>query len=506
MQSAHEALGVSSHAALPACSESRWRGRAIARRSGAASLLHRVRAIPHGRGNHVRTVRSGAALIAAAILVGAAPRVGAEAGRRVMVAEFGGPSPSSKVARKVVLEIVSDFYEVVPYSKYRVARRRLDITQDSMKSVAAVARKVGADAIVEGQLAGRVLTVSVREGRTGRMIDHFKVRVQGRGGSDATREEIIDELVDLIDWTEPIGGGDAEPGTGAQAAVSPGDEETRRAALAPAAKKPAAIPRTWSVDDRPAVAKPVDRRPPAIQVRGAVGVAATARKLAFSHQPDLAEDERPLGMSGSPSAGVAFTGTFDVNPLGASAEIIYKRSIGASVSYPSGGQTTQLGISLSHIAARLMLRRPVSKRVTVRGGAGYHQLSFAIASRPTGLLIPDSRYAFIDAGGGARLGLRDDRLALTADLWYLHVLTAGGITDATAFGSSRFQGFGGEVGFEIQSSDSTFVRLAGSYDRIILAFNGDGAWSTDLDESSDVDVSGAADTFIGGAVMLGFRL
>ena len=40
----------------------------------------------------------------------------------------------------------------------------------------------------------------------------------------------------------------------------------------------------------------------------------------------------------------------------------------------------------------------------------------------------------------------------------------------------------------------------------VAPFNGDGAWATGLDESSDVDVSGATDTYVGGVAMLGFRL
>ena len=142
----------------------------------------------------------------------------------------------------------------------------------------------------------------------------------------------------------------------------------------------------------------------------------------------------------------------------------------------------------------------------MRGGVGYHQLAFAVTSRPVGFLIPDARYAFVDLGAGGRLHLRDDRLAFTADLSYLHVLGASGITDETSYGSSAFQGYGAEVGFEIQSSESTYVRLAGTYDRILLSFTGDGALSTGLDDSSDVDVSAAADTFTCWSVMLGFRL
>jgi hypothetical protein len=452
---------------------------------------------------YARILRTAAVAIAA--ILGSSSGARAEESRKVVVAEFDGQGPSSRVAYDAVLKIVGDYYEVLPYAQYRLARRRMNITQDSMKAVAEVARKVGADAIVEGVLTGRELTIAVREGKTGRIVDRFKVTVQSRGVSEATRERITDELVDLIDWTQPLKAGEDEPSSDRSMVTDPSDANAPQPA--PVVEKKPPAPPKWTTDDPAELAKKknIDRRPPPISVSGAVGVAATARQLQFSHKANLAEDERPLGMSGSPSAGVAFSGTFDVHALGVSAEGLFQRSVGASLSYPVGRETKQVGITLTHMAARLTARRKVGKRVTLRGGAGYHQLSFSMQNRPAGLLIPDSRYGFADIGGGARLSLRDDRLAVTADLRYLYVLSAGGITDPTVYGSSRFQGFGGEIGLEIQASDSTFVRLAGTFDRIILSFNGDGQL-TDLDESGDVDVSGAADTFIGWAATLGFRL
>ena len=462
------------------------------------------------RNKHLRTLSICALAAAAALLLGPAQPASADEDRRVVVAEFEGPSPSSQVVRKAILEIVSDFYEVLPYSKYRVAQRRLNVTQESMKTVSLVAQKVGADAIVEGVLQGRELTISVREGRTGRVVDRFKVVVSTRGVTEQTREQITDELVDLIDWTEPVKGAGELVADTAAALHDPTDDQAApppTAELTTTARKPAVMAKKWAIDDVPADGKAKGKGlPPAIQIRTAFGVAATARQLAFSHQFDLAEEERPLGMSGSPSPGVALAGTFDFNTLGLSAEAVYRRSIGASVSYPSGGMTKQVGITMSHLGARLLYRRGVSRRVTLRGGAGYHQTAFAISNRPTGLLMADSRYAYIDIGGGARFSLRDDRIALTGDLSYLYVINSGGITDAAAYGSSRFQGYGGEVGLEIDAGDTSYIRLAGTFERFVLSFNGDGKWASELDDSSDVDVSGAADSFFGGVVMFGFRM
>jgi hypothetical protein len=460
---------------------------------------------------HLRTIRSGLVVIATVVLLGSSLPARADEGRRVVVAEFEGPAPSSRLIRQAVAQIIADYYEVLPLSKYRLARRRLNLNQDSMKAYAQVARKVGADAVVEGLIKGHQLTISVREGKTGRVVDRFSVKVQDRGVSEGAREAIVDELVDLIDWTEPLNGEPEVGGVGAErtpaAAGTEAEGGAPRASLAAAQKPPVAVAEKWSVAAAKARAKPKPKpRPPAIQVRTAVGIAATARQLQFASQSNLGETQRPLNMSGSPTGAVALAGTFDVNPLGVAADVLYTRSIGASVSFPSGGQTKELSISLSHFAGRLTMHRGVGHRITLRGGAGYHQLASSISNRPNGLLIPDTRYAYAELGGGARLGLRDDRIALSGDVWYLHVLSAGGITAPTTFGSASKQGFAAELGLDIDAGDSTFVRLAGTYQRIVLSFNGDGAWASGLDDSTDLDVSGASDTYVGAIVMLGFRL
>jgi hypothetical protein len=463
---------------------------------------------------HLQTKRSRLVVITAiALLFCAAPHAGADEGRRVVVAEFEGPEPSSRLVRQAVAQIIADYYEVLPLSRFRLARRRLNLSQDSMKSYAQVARKVGADAIVEGVIKGHQLTISVREGKTGRVVDRFSIKVQDRGVSESAREGIVDELVDLIDWTEPLNGEPEAGGVGADRAQpatgSEGEAGPPRASLAAAEKKPEAVAEKWSVAKAKAraEAKPKPKpRPPAIQVRTSVGLAATARQLQFASQSTLGETQRPLNMSGSPTGGVALAGTFDLNPLGVSADVLYTRSIGASVSFPAGGMTKELSISLSHFAGRLMVHHGVGHQITLQGGAGYHQLSSSISNRPNGLLIPDTRYAYADIGGGAKLGLRDDRISLSAGVWYLHLLSTGGITAPTTFGSASSQGFAADLGLDIDAGDSTFVHLGATYQRIVLSFNGDGAWASGLDDSTDLDVSGASDQYVGAVVMLGFRL
>jgi hypothetical protein len=245
---------------------------------------------------HLRTILSAVA-IAAAVLPCASRSARAEEERRVVVAEFEGPSAAASQARKAILDIIADFYEVLPVAKYRVARRRLEITRDSMQTVAKLARKVGVDAIVEGELKKRELTLSVREGKSGRVVDRFKVAVQGRGFSDATRERIVDELVDLIDWTEPLERGGEDVDRKAEQALEAGDPAAGpvpRVSLAAAEKKPAPVAKKWAVEDGPTeveakARKAADRRPP-------------ARPPASSPSPIRSISPRTGGRSACPAA------------------------------------------------------------------------------------------------------------------------------------------------------------------------------------------------------------
>jgi hypothetical protein len=236
-----------------------------------------------------------------------------------------------------------------------------------------------------------------------------------------------------------------------------------------------------------------------------VGAAGMIRSLQFAFQPDLAEDERPLQQNGTPALNIALSGSLEILPLGITGEVSYERSVGAKLSYPDGNQTRELAIAAAHLCGRLIAARRIGERYGVHGNVGFGQLSYAVRNKPNGLLLPDSRYAYLFVGGGARIRFRDDRVAVVGGLDYVHVVSSGGITAASAYGTASARGIRGDGGLEIKANDTTWVRLGVRATQITLAFHGNGTLSTGLDESSDVDVSGASDTLIGGYGLVGFH-
>lgn len=427
--------------------------------------------------------------------------------RRVVVTRFKGPDAAAELARRTVIESLTDIYEVVPYSKYRIARRRLNIRKLSMKTLAKVSRRIGADAVILGEVDGARLKLHVREGSSGRLIDRFAIKFARRGLSERAREDLTDELVDFIDSTDPVGARTRDDGGGGDRGddASDGgeaDEAPKAAATAAGPEKP-----SWAVDTvaRLDAEERRDAVPSPVRIRAAVGASGVIRSLQFSFQPDLDDDERPMQQRGTPTMNAAFSGTLDIIPLGISAELSYERSIGAKISFPDGNTFRELPIAASHLAGRVVASRDIGERYGVHGNVGYGQLGYAIRNKPNGLLIPDSRYAYLHIGGGARLRFRDDRVALIASVDYVHVLSAGGITARSAYGSAATRGIRGDGAIEIKTSETTNLRLGVRGTQITMAFYGDGDLGTGLDESTDLDVSGAADTYVGGYAMVGFQ-
>ena len=161
----------------------------------------------------------------------------ADAGpRRVVVAKFDGPKEEAAAVRGTVLEFLEDVYDVVPYRKYRIERRRMGVSKKSKrKIIAKVTRRLGADAVIYGKLDEKKLTIKVREGGTGALVGKYRVRVGGEL-SESVQEELENELTDLIDSTEPVEAGDEA--LDAQIAPDQGEgrAETRLVSLrAPAA-------------------------------------------------------------------------------------------------------------------------------------------------------------------------------------------------------------------------------------------------------------------------------
>ena len=448
---------------------------------------------------------AGAALAAIMVLSGTTIAFADSDSRKVVVTRFAGPEESADQLRKAVLEIIEDVYEVVPYRKYRVAQRRAaENSKSKKKSYAKVAKKLGADVIVEGAIKDRRLTLRVRAGKTGSVIDKVRVNISRNNTlSEDSIDLLTDELADLIDYAEPV-----DSGVPADDFASDRSGNGANADLISASVPSGALAvdeRSWDVEES-SDDDEENARPSPVQFSGEVGVSGTQRSLLFVQNVQEG-GERAAEMAGSPQLGAAFSGTARVDSLGVFTKAHYERSVGGKSAVGQGAGTKQFGTVYSHWGIGAYVDRKVRKRITVRGGVGYHQLSFRLQNdKPMGLRIPDSRYSYADLSGGARIGLRDDRIALTAEAGFMHVIATGGISDNKAYGATTGRGLRGEAGIEFESGANSFIRVAVNFSQLFLTFNnGDGELANGLDADTAVDVSGARDTYLSGKATMGFN-
>ena len=452
---------------------------------------------------HTARLSTALAATAAMTLVSLSSPASGETMRRVVVADFEGPREETTAVHSAIVEILDDLYEVVPYRKYRIERRRLGRKEKSKKrAIVMAARKAGCDAIVYAKIDRERMIVKVRDGGSGVVVGKFKLRLQGIL-SERSLEDLEDRLVDAIDATEPLSEEDADL-VSRIGAYTPDSRDRLQFVTVDEPSGPSVSKKWQDVTDETEEDEK-DSKPSPFAFHAAVGVAGRARSLIFNGQASLEENERPTNMRGSLAQAIAFNGVVDVKSLGISAELDFERSVGATISYREGAGSKQIGLKQMAWGLRAFIRREVRKRVTLRGGLGYRQHSFEIKDRPNGLRLPDTRYSYADIGAGVRVSLKDKLVAVTADAAYIHVFGISGLTDPKAYGPAKALGLRGGLGLDIDATESTFVRVAFRYSELAFSFDGTGELTTDLDDDPDVDVNSAVETYVGGVAMLGFH-
>jgi len=187
------------------------------------------------------------------------------------------------------------------------------------------------------------------------------------------------------------------------------------------------------------------------------------------------------------------------------------RNLGVSVSVQKAirlrsrvatqGRAQEFDTDQSRYNVGIKYRVPLGKSSFVLS-AGYDKMTHAIDSGGVALDLPNVSYSCLDAGGGLRIPVSDGKMALGASGRYLHVLDAGQITTPAAYGNATIQGLDVDAHLIYMASDSLAIRGGVQFVRMGFAFDGSGAM-TQLDESPDQDVGGAADTWLGGYVTAG---
>ncbi len=144
--------------------------------------------------------------LAAATLCAAAATADAKP-RRVVVLDFDGPRGVAETSRTKIVSVLGEQYDVVATKRWEEARATHGRNQHGPGTWQKAAKASGVDAVIEGWIddegSYKLLTVQVREARSGTEIDNFSVKLGKSGMTEDTANKLRTQLDDLLDWVEP---------------------------------------------------------------------------------------------------------------------------------------------------------------------------------------------------------------------------------------------------------------------------------------------------------------
>jgi hypothetical protein len=397
----------------------------------------------------------------------------------------------AKFAKALESEL-GELYELIPADKYKRTAAQLGHLGAAPEDVTAVARAIGADAIIGGAVAGkgrnRELLIAVREGATGRVVSRGRYGLMGRT-LPLVKEKVASDLVRALERVHPVGQAatPVEPPSVTRDDAPPGD-----------------VPPPLTEDVTPQAASDVSiaRSGPRRAIAGvqaAVGPSLLTRSLGFNVAS-------APGYSGGTVAGIRADGA--VFPLALSRELAAEHPVLASFGLVGSyeyvftfNSSTASGSSRGHASRWNVLfvgRVPLGHEA--KGGVlsldtGLQSMSWSHAA-PVDVGVPDVQYNLVTAGLGWERALGSRWLILGLRLGIMGLLSAGDIAAQTQYGAVGGWGLQLAGGWTARPADWLWVRLSGSWDRVALSFAGAG---TRFAKS-------AVDNWIGGALEVGFAL
>jgi hypothetical protein len=503
--------------------------------------------------------RTVAWLVALCVLLAASS---AFAKKRVVVLSFTGPQGGKAAA--AVASAVKKRHTVVSSAQYTKAEKRLKAKKVNDKNVAKVAAEIQVDAVITGVMKKKggkfTLTVSVREGASGRVKGSAKIALRGAKIDQRAKDDIEAEVVPLVDDVQSISGGggggsddfasndssvddkkppkkgkkppeddtssadtsaDASSGSGSGSSDDTGEQE---AVPGVDDNKQVASSGDGETSADSSVSKSADDGAPTEIVGGKYarnagfsidgGVSVVARTLSFTTRSGLARNQQPSGYDGTVVPGGMVDG--EIYPLvlmgskpdsllaGLGVTFLYDRvfllkSKAGSEEYTTTQQRYGVGLRF-----RLNIgHKPTLPTVFV--GIGYNSLSFAIDADPTVTGLPDVNYSYVDPNIGFRMPLGTDKLALLAEARYLLILGSGAFSEQDNYGSGTTVGVDFEGGLEYRLMPRLPIHVGIHYVRIAYDFDGTGKLANNLDgDSTSADVGGALDEYLGGYATIGY--
>lgn len=444
---------------------------------------------------------------------------------RVAIVEFEG-DPGGELS-DTVAELLEGDYAISGPSQVRrtVDKLGLDNELSSEKQLKKVAKELGAEAVIRGDVAeksgGRkILHVKLFAG--GKKVKGFKVEFVS-AKSDKMRMALKDKLTERLD---------AEKSKGDEAVADDDDDAKKRDddkrksdddddIDGGRGKKKKRVARAGGDDDEE-ITGSVEVTPVRMSshtanraaIRVDFGPSASRRQLVFTSR---AFEQAPKAYENAVVPGARVAG--DLYPLafGNPDGIAAGLGVGGDFDQTMGlklRSTAQPGTTFPvkqmhwSVGARFRIafgKKPTSPTVTLSGGIFHRRFSVDRSALLMGNVIdlPDVLYQGYNPGVTMRFPFVASFALILGGDAYL-VTDAGQITKNTSYGQARITGGEGFAGFDISLGKRFAVRAVAEASQVGFAFTGNGAEANGRDgDTSTKDVGGAADRVIGGALTFG---
>lgn len=459
---------------------------------------------------------------------------------RVAVVPFEGKNADA--VEKEVRGIIGKKHTVIGKGEWTKAAKATKATRLNAKNVKKVAKKLRADAVVQGSLDKKrgklVLTVKVRDGSTGDFVGEegaeatlakpkldakAKKKISktllaqlgdiGSSGtsaddSDDSSSDATDEDNGSSDDDQTVGKKDPAPKDPDDNKPAPDEDSDADRDASADDDKPEPSRRRDEDEDVAADSSPTDDSS-APRSFIALGVGASTRSLSFNSEANLAAPPQPYNGKFAPIA--LLDGT--VYPMALAGSKGFLANVGVSFLFQrvlflsTAIGDVKLGTTQQRLGAGLHVRYPMGKLGLI-GGVRYTLLKFEIdkgaAPAGTPVDVPNVSYSFLEPTVGVEFALSDSlTLGLTAR--YLAALDAGEIATADYYGVATVTALEAEGTVDYSLSKALFVRALVGFSTVGYSFNGSGALTTNRDADATQDVFGARDTYMTVGAQAGYR-
>ncbi len=267
----------------------------------------------------------------------------------------------------------------------------------------------------------------------------------------------------------------------------------------------------------------VDLSPAHRAIDAVVGLSFTARNLKFTYAADLGKV--PPGYRQSlPVAGALVDLTFYPLSFGHKKKDI-TANIGLNILYDQvlvinsrkrylDGQGTSLTADLATKENRWLVgavfRYPLgtgAKAPVVGGSLSYGKQTFSVAQtlpNKEATDIPNVAYSMFTPAAFVRFPVTE-KIILNLDVGFHAITNTGAIQTQSQYGAATVSGFEIELGGDYMLTKNIFARAGIRYERIGFTFkNNPMSLTNTRDTDAEQDVTGAKDTYFGGAATVGY--